>query len=210
MRKNLLINLLLAAVASLLALWLIFMGLNFYTRHNESVDVPNVKGEKIETAIEKIENAGLRYEIFDSVYSDDFKKNTITEQDPDPGSKVKPGRIIYLTLNSLDVPMVKVPKLTDQSLALTKAMIKSAGFKLGEITYKHDAIGNNLVIEQLHNGDHIPPGKMLQKGSVIDLVVATTSMQGAPSTDDSAGVDAGIMDGELPADGPSLEDIGGN
>jgi beta-lactam-binding protein with PASTA domain len=210
MRKNLLINLLLAAVASLLALWLIFMGLNFYTRHNESVDVPNVKGEKIETAIEKIENAGLRYEIFDSVYSDDFKKNTITEQDPDPGSKVKPGRIIYLTLNSLDVPMVKVPKLTDQSLALTKAMIKSAGFKLGEITYKHDAIGNNLVIEQLHNGDHIPPGKMLEKGSVIDLVVATTSMQGAPNTDDSAGVDAGIMDGELPADGPTLEDIGGN
>jgi beta-lactam-binding protein with PASTA domain len=172
--------------------------------------VAHIYGLEIETAIEKIENAGLRYEIFDSVYSDDFKKNTITEQDPDPGSKVKPGRIIYLTLNSLDVPMVKVPKLTDQSLALTKAMIKSAGFKLGEITYKHDAIGNNLVIEQLHNGDHIPPGKMLQKGSVIDLVVATTSLQGAPSSEDSVGIDAGIIDGELPADGPSLEDIGGN
>ena len=210
MRKNLLINLLLAAVASLLALWLIFMGLNFYTRHNESVDVPNLKGEKIETAIEKIENAGLRYEIFDSVYSDDFKKNAITEQDPDPGSKVKPGRIIYLTLNSLDVPMVKVPKLTDQSLALTKAMIKSAGFKLGEITYKHDAIGNNLVIEQLHNGDHIPPGKMLEKGSVIDLVVATTSMQGAPSSDDSTGIDEGIIDGDITPDAPTAEDIGGN
>lgn len=210
MRKNLLLNLLLAAVASLLALWLIFMGLNFYTRHNESVDVPNVKGEKIETAIEKIENAGLRYEIFDSVYSDDFKKNAITEQDPDPGSKVKPGRIIYLTLNSLDVPMVKVPKLTDQSLALTKAMIKSAGFKLGEITYKHDAIGNNLVIEQLHNGDHIPPGKMLEKGSVIDLVVATTSLQGNPSADDSTDINEGMIDGDIPPGAPTVEDIGGN
>lgn len=210
MHKNLLLNLLLAAVASLLALWLIFMGLNFYTRHNESVDVPNVKGEKIETAIEKIENAGLRYEIFDSVYSDDFKKNAITEQDPDPGSKVKPGRIIYLTLNSLDVPMVKVPKLTDQSLALTKAMIKSAGFKLGEITYKHDAIGNNLVIEQLHNGDHIPPGKMLEKGSVIDLVVATTSLQGNPSADDSTDINEGMIDGDIPPGAPTVEDIGGN
>ncbi len=210
MRKNLLLNLGLALVASLLALWLIFLGLNFYTRHNEHVDVPNVKGEKIETAIEKIESAGLRYEIFDSVYSDDFKKDAITEQDPDPGSKVKPGRIIYLTLNSLDVPMVKVPKLTDQSLALTKAMIKSAGFKLGEITYKHDAIGNNLVIEQLHKGDNVPPGKMLEKGSVIDLVVATTSLQGGPSAGDSIDNDEGIIDGDLPADGPQLEDIGGN
>ena len=51
---------------------------------------------------------------------------------------------------------------------------------------------------------------MLQKGSVIDLVVATTSLQGAPSSEDSVGIDAGIIDGELPADGPSLEDIGGN
>lgn len=184
MGKNLILNIALALLAAIVAIGLIFLGLNLYTRHNTTVEVPNIKGLDIEKAAQMLEDAGLRYEIYDSVYNEDFKKNAITEQDPEGLSLVKPNRIIYISINSLAKPKVKMPKLTDQSLALSKAMLKSAGLELGEISFVFDEIGNNLVIDQKYNGSTIPSGKMLEKGSVIDLVVATTRRNGG-ETDSS-------------------------
>lgn len=185
MLKNWILNIALAIAAILVAMWFIFMGLNWYTRHNDSVDVPNVKGQSVDEAAAKLENSGLRFEIYDSVYNEDFKKNAVTEQDPAAGSKVKHDRIIYLSVNSLGKPKVKMPKLVDQSLALSKAVLKNTGLELGHVEFKFDVIGNNLVMEQLYNGIPIPPGKMLDKGSVIDLVVATDKRSGSDS--DSTG-----------------------
>lgn len=173
MLKNWIYNILLGLVAVSIAIWLIFMWMNWYTRHNSHVTVPNIKGITLEEAASKLDEANLRFEVFDSVYNEKFKKDAITEQDPSANAKVKPGRIIYLTVNSLAKPKVKMPKLVDQSLTLSKAMLNNLGLEIGNIEYKFDEIGQNLVLEQLHNGRSIPPGKVLEKGSIIDLVVAT-------------------------------------
>jgi len=173
MRKNWILNILLASVATAILLWFVFLWMDWYTRHNEYIDVPSVKGISYESAVEKLEEAGLRYEIFDSVYNEDFKKNAVTEQDPRAKSQVKPNRIVYLSINALARPKVKMPKLVDQSITLGKAILKNVGLKLGDVTYKFDDIGHNLVIEQLYNGAPILPGKMLEKNSTIDLIVAT-------------------------------------
>lgn len=194
MRKNLFINIALIFVALFLFLWLVFMGMGIYTRHNQSVTVPNLKGVKLDDAIAKLEDANLRYEIFDSVYNADFKKDAITEQDPESGNLVKPGRIIYLSVNSLAKPKVKMPKLIDQSFALSKAVLKSVGLELGEVTFKYDEIGNNLVMEQLYNGSSIPPGRQIEKGSKIDLVVATNRRAGGEPTSDSTDIPMPIDD----------------
>lgn len=187
MLKNWLLNIALAAVAGLIVIWLIFIGLNWYTRHNVHVNVPNVKGQKMELAAEKLEEAGLRYEIYDSVYDEDYKPDAVTEQDPPAGSEVKPNRIIYLSVNSLAKPKVKMPKLIDQSFALSKAILRNAGLELGHVEYKYDEIGRNLVIQQLYQGVPVLPGKMLEKGSVIDLVVATDKRSGGHTDSSSSG-----------------------
>lgn len=178
MGKNFFLNIGLGIIASIVAIWLIFIGLNLYTRHNTLIEVPNIKGIELEKAIGVLEEAGLRYEVYDSVYNEDYKRNAITEQDPESKSLVKPDRIIYLSINSLAKPLVKMPKLTDQSFALSKAMLKSAGLELGNVSYVYDEIGNNLVVEQRYNGSTIPSGRMIEKGSAIDLVVATTKRNG--------------------------------
>lgn len=186
MRKVWLMNIGLALVCLLVAIWLVFLGLNWYTRHNVSVEVPSLVGVSYEDAIKKLDDADLRYEIFDSVYNADFRKNAITEQDPPAKLEVKPGRVIYLTINALAKPKVKMPKLVDQSMALGKAVLKNAGLVLGEVTYTYDQIGHNLVIEQLYKGAPIMPGRLIEKGSVIDLVVSTN--KGASNNTDSTNI----------------------
>lgn len=199
MLKNWILNIGLAIAGGLIIIWLVFVSLNWYTRHNVHVNVPNVKGQKLEMAVEKLEDAGLRFEVYDSVYDEDFKPDAVTEQDPPAGSEVKPNRIIYLSVNSLAKPKVKMPKLVDQSFALSKVVLKNAGLVLGNVEYKYDEIGKNLVIEQLYQGTAVLPGKMLEKGSVIDLVVATDKRY--PSDQDSSSMD-GYQ--EL-APGPDIE-----
>lgn len=164
-----------AAGLALLGLmtWGVFLWMNWYTNHGEEVVVPNLKGITYEQAAEKLDEANLRYVLFDSIYNADLKRNSIADQDPLPGSMVKPKRLVYLTVNSLDKPKVKMPRLVDQSFNLSKMLLKKAGLELGEVYYKYDEIGHNLVLEQKLNSRNVPEGKLLDKGTSIDLVVAT-------------------------------------
>jgi beta-lactam-binding protein with PASTA domain len=177
MLKNWLFNIGLGVITLATLSWLGFVFLGMYTRHNQFVEVPNLKGVDIQEAALKISEAGLRFEITDSVYSEEIKKGAITEQDPRPGDKVKPNRIIYVVLNGLDKPKVKMPMLVDQSLTLAKAILKSNGLVLGNVVFQPNDIGNNLVLAQSMNGHEIPAGKMIIKGSVVDLVVAKNEFQ---------------------------------
>lgn len=201
MLKNWLLNIGLGLLALLLLGWLTFLWMGWYTHHNTSIDVPNLQGLTFESATVKLDDAGLRYEIIDSVYNPDMKKDAITEQDPLPGSKVKPNRIIYIIVNSLGTPKVKVPRLVDQSFTLAKALLKSNGLVLGEVTYKYDEIGHNLVMSQKMNGRDVPAGKMVEKGTKIDLVVATNKTESEEPAPDQAGDDpAPSTDQEPPAE----------
>jgi beta-lactam-binding protein with PASTA domain len=197
MLKTWIFNIGLAIVAFLLFVWLTFGFMNWYTNHGENIDVPNLKGVSVNTAMSQLEEKGLRWEIIDSVYSEDFKKNAITEHDPGGGSKVKSNRIIYLTVNALGKPKIKMPKLVDQSFTLAKALLKTMGLELGTVMYTYDEIGHNLVMEQKMGGIEVPPGKLILKGSTIDLVVATNRKSVAP--DDSTAheyIDHDLIDGE--------------
>jgi beta-lactam-binding protein with PASTA domain len=52
-----------------------------------------------------LKEQGFGYKI-DSVYVQDVAPGTIVEQDPDPGTNVKEGRVIYLTMVTLQAPNV--------------------------------------------------------------------------------------------------------
>jgi beta-lactam-binding protein with PASTA domain len=187
MLKNWLLNIGLGLIALAVLIWIGLVSLGFYTRQNVSVEVPNLKGVDIQEAEMKMKEAGLRLEISDSVYSEDIKKGAITEQDPRPGDKVKPNRIIYVVLNGLDKPKVKMPMLVDQSLTLAKAILKSNGLVLGTVKFIPDDIGNNLVLTQSIDGHDVPAGKMIEKGTQVDLVVAQNA--GVEEVSDSASVE---------------------
>ena len=91
-------NLLLAGLITLVLLGVVMAWLSSYTRHNEAVVVPDVKGLKIEEAAAFFERSNLRYNVIDSVFSNEVPSGAIVEMVPEAGSKVKDGRIVFLSV----------------------------------------------------------------------------------------------------------------
>ena len=199
MNKNWLFNIGLGIAATGVFILLLFLWMNWFTNHNVAIQVPNITGMNMQEAIEKLDDEGLRYEIIDSVYLENVKRDAVTEQDPAAGSDVKPNRIIYLVVNALGKPKIKMPMLVDQSLTLAKVLIKNNGLELGNIEYTYDEIGNNLVTKQMINGVEIPAGKMITKGTRIDLLVIKNKSDNDENADSTA-LESDIKDEDPPVD----------
>lgn len=190
---NIFLGLIVLAVLGFGTIW--WMG--WYTNHGEEVIIPNLKGVNFEEAKSKLKEANLRFEVFDSIYNPDLKKDAVAEQDPISGSKVKPGRIVYLTLNSRGKPMVKMPNLVDKSLMLGTSILNKSGLKLKEVYYKYDEIGHNLILEQQISGHPVREGKLLEKGTEVELIVATNKKSIISDTSSNATIAKSIIDKRL-------------
>lgn len=169
--KNWIQNLALAGAAFALLLLMIYLGLGTYTRHGEHVKVPNVVDLKPDRAIETLSASGLEMQVIDSQYIPDKRPGIIISQLPFPEEEVKEGRIVYLTVNTINKPTVRMPNLIDQSLTLSTALLKSRGLVLGNVSYQPSSEGNNLVIAQWYRGQAVSEGTSLSIGSKIDLTV---------------------------------------
>lgn len=161
------------AILAFIAYLLIAMLLTgWYTRHGQSIKVPKVEGMPVENAFTLLDDNDLEMVVIDSVYMEDQKPMTIVEQDPLPDMNVKPGRLIYVTVNTGIKPKVKMPKLVNGSSNLAIVLLQNAGLKLGRIDSVKSSFGSGLVIRQKYKGNEIPANTPLEKGSVIDIVVS--------------------------------------
>jgi beta-lactam-binding protein with PASTA domain len=156
------------------AAWLAAFFLSGYTRHGQYLTLPDLKGLTLESAETLLKQKNLRYVITDTVFVEGMPKSGIVEQNPIPNSKVKEGRIVYLSVNSSTSAMVIMPNLINSSLRFAETVIAGSGLKLGEIVYQPD-IAQNAVLDQLFNGQSIQPNTKLPKGSFINLVVGDGS-----------------------------------
>ena len=141
-----------------------------FTHNGESISVPDLRGQKINKMENFLADKHLQYKIIDSLFDLTKSPGTILEQDPAPNSKVKENRTIYLTVNSLHPPNVKMPNLIDVSYRQAEAILQSFGLLVGQLIY-HPDLAKNAVLEQRFKGSGIKPGTTLPKGSKIDLVL---------------------------------------
>lgn len=153
-------NLTVAAIVTCAVIWGVLHWLDVYTRHNEAVIVPDVKGMKLEEAEAFFRNNGLRYNVIDSVFSKDVAPGSIVELVPGAGSKVKEGRIVFVTINALTSQMAMIPEVEDLSFRQAYALLRGRGFNTIEIKYvpgdyKDLAIGVELNGRALHKGEHV-------------------------------------------------------
>ncbi|WP_353183171.1 PASTA domain-containing protein [Parapedobacter lycopersici] len=161
---------LIAALIALVAFFLvIFFGLRQYTRYDESILVPQLKGMLINEAVEKLESQGFSYDL-DSVYQMDARPGLVIEQDPDPNTKVKENRTLYLTIITRTAPEVAFPDLVEKTFIEARAMLNSYGLKLGDTTYIPD-IARDVVLDVKFGGEKLNAGRPIPKGSIIDLVL---------------------------------------
>jgi beta-lactam-binding protein with PASTA domain len=155
------LNLLLAVVVACGLIYGTLIWLDKYTRHNEAVVVPDVKGLKVEEAAEFFKNNNLRYNVIDSVFSKEVSPGAIVELVPSAGSKVKEGRIVFITVNAMTSQMATIPEVEDLSFRQAYALLRARGFENVEIEYvpgdfKDLAVSVDLRGRTLSKGEHVP------------------------------------------------------
>ena len=173
-------NLGLAVLLTIVLIWFTLFMLSIYTNKGESFPTPNLKGLTVRQVESLTNDRDFRFAIEDSVYRKNFIPGTVVFQNPSAGHKIKPNRLISVTVASFAPEQVEVPKVTDVSIRQAKELLESKGFALGAIVF-HPSEFDDLVLEQNHDGRSIAIGTRLPNGSVIDLVVGK-KMFGEAST----------------------------
>lgn len=173
----------------ILAVVLLIVGvlrwLDVYTRHGQAVVVPDVKGMTVSEAREAFARNGLTCVVSDSSYRKHLTPGCILDYNPPAGQKVKEGRIIYLTINTLSVPLRNVPDVADNSsLREAEARLLAAGFRLDSI----DSIPGerDWVYEIRYKDTPLLIGERVPEGSLLKLVIGN----GQPLPPDSLAADS--------------------
>jgi beta-lactam-binding protein with PASTA domain len=168
--KSLSINILLVLLVLYLLSWVGASILSVYTRHGESLTLPNLKGLSFSEVEKILAQKKLRYIITDTAFIDEMPKGSVVEQNPSPNTKVKEGRFIYITINSTSSIGVQMPNLINSSLRFAETVLLSSGLKLGSVIYRPD-VAAGAVLDQLYRNQSIQPNIKIPKGASIDLVV---------------------------------------
>lgn len=174
--KTFLIQLVLAALALVLIVFIILKWLDYSTNQDQRITVPDLARLSLDKVDEQLNELDLRREILDSAnYNPDYPPFSVIDQVPLPGKFVKENRKIYLTLNPSGYRKVEIPEnLIRRTRRQVEPTLRSLGFEIGSVTYKPD-VAKDAVLELRHKGEKLEPGMKLMKTSKIDLVLGDGS-----------------------------------
>lgn len=152
------------------------------TRHGSRCSVPDFTGISIGDAEHLAKKHDLEIIVNDSLYVPVYDGGIVLEQNPNAEVAVKPGRKIYVTINSFAQKSVKIPYVTGYSLRQAKNNLEIAGLEIAELIYQSDMATNNVLEERFRDrvitrNDNIEA----EAGSGITLVVGVSAESGAVS-----------------------------
>jgi len=171
-KKPLWVSLLIALGIIALLVFGFFSSLDFFTRHGDEVEIPNVTGKSLAEATKMLEGQGFNVSIQDSIYRDTIAPLAVIKQFPESESRVKANRTVYLTVNRAIPPDVVMPNLVGMSVRNAAIVLKQFGLKMGDTSYRPD-FAKNSVLVQLHKGKEIKAGVKLPMGTSISLVLGS-------------------------------------
>lgn len=154
-------NLLAVVVVTIIVLVCVWFALSAYTLHGESVTVPSVVGCQESDARYILSKMDLESTVVDSSYNKNLPAGCVLEQSPAEGTSVKPGRVVFLTINTERTPTAVVPDIADNSsLREAQARLAAIGFKLGPVEYvngdKDWVYGVKSRGRQVYAGERVP------------------------------------------------------
>jgi len=157
-RHPVLANILIILAVAIIGVLIVYFSIAIFTKHGQSDIVPRVENISYSDAIEKLHDAGLRYEIRDSIYREDLRPGYVIEQFPKPGAIVKPGRKVFLYINTVSPKQVVIDDDNHPAeYALKNFSVRQAMAKLEELGFKKIRIvrilgDNELVAKVIANG----------------------------------------------------------
>ena len=167
-------------LASVIIVVLALVWMNFFTRHGSSVEIPDIYGLPADEAVQLLDKADLRYEVIDSVYTTEVPKGAVYDLTPKAGSRVKAGRIIFLTLNASYPRNGVIPSLVDVSERQARARLVSLGFENITPSYVAGSFDDLVMGVQLHSGQALAPGTRIPLATPIILLVSVAVSDSIP------------------------------
>ena len=144
-----------------------------YTMHGEHVEVPEVKGMLISDAEYALDE--LVSVVIDSAYVRQQPAGIVLEQKPAPGSRVKSGREIYLTINQKQSPTNTIPDIAGNcSRREAEARLRALGFKIGPLEFVPG--DPDWVIALKVNGREVYTGERVPVDAPVVLVVGNSDI----------------------------------
>lgn len=178
--KHLLINLGLMAVAGCVVIWLLLTWLDTWTAHGHYELVPEVKGLSYDEACRQLHEAGFSPELTDSIYDTKSRPGTVIDQNPKTGTKVKEGRVVYLTITAFSPKTVTIPTLTDVSVRQARSVLEGLGIsRINVVEVPSEFRG--LVIAVKRDGQPVTAGARIPVTAVLTLEVGTGYVEGTDS-----------------------------
>ena len=155
----------------------VFVFLNFYTHHGETIAGPNLRGQGTEVAMRKLEALGMRGEVVDTGYNPRELADVILDQDLEPGYQVKVNRLIRLTVNAASPRPVTLPDIADNcSLREAKMRLEILGFRLTPIRRIRGDLDWVYAVEAR--------GKEVRKGDKLNVNIPLTLVVGDGTEDE--------------------------
>lgn len=170
--KTFVIQIIIALVLSAGIIYAAVKYLDTYTMHGVRTVVPDLNGYHY-TEIEGImREAELNPIISDSVFTPEEKPGMIISQNPAAFMEVKPGRKVYITVNTTVPPKVVMPELKDLTFRQARARVSTYGLKVDSVQYR-PAECSGCVVDVLKEGKRLKQGVEIERGQGVVLVVGS-------------------------------------
>lgn len=133
----------------------------------DAIVVPDVSGMDESEAQRTLEDKGLTVGTSQFVYSSQYSEGEVIGTDPAAGTSVTADQQVVMKV-SKGAQKISIPSLTGKSDSDAQAAIKSAGLKVGTVTYEYsDSVEKGIVISQDPYS-----GKKVEAGTTVNIVVS--------------------------------------
>lgn len=157
---------------SVVLLVVLVWGLGSYTHHGEEVAIPEIRGKSMHDAAQVLSDAGLSYEIVDSIYDKAARPGSVREALPEVGSKVKPGRIIFLTIYASSPRKLSLPLVENMSSRQAMLLLRALGFEQVDVRIVSGEYRDLCLGITDAAGKAIAPGTPLAKDTRLVMLVS--------------------------------------
>lgn len=137
----------------------------------KKLTVPDLVGRDLVYVLETLTDLGLNTRIRGSEYSGEIPKNHVMSQNPAPGTQIKTGREIRITISKGAKTLV-MPNLKDLDLRQARLILDENGLCLGRISrVHHPGVVKDAVIA------HTPlPGTSIDRDHCADMLISLGPM----------------------------------
>ncbi|MFB7500892.1 Stk1 family PASTA domain-containing Ser/Thr kinase [Streptomyces sp. NPDC056161] len=128
------------------------------------IDVPDVTGDDLDSARERLEEAGLKVEVSAEQVNSEHDAGEVAEQTPEGDSEAAEGDTVRLTL-SKGPEMVEVPDVVGTGVNDATKQLEASGFKVSEDRGLLGLFGSTVQKQS------VDAGKTAPKGSTITITI---------------------------------------